>query len=148
MIVSSLIIAVSLVLFLYWFRYTCILILNTRTTRDYTLEVAAANDLQFTAVPAQLDLSTTQEMDHILDSLERDYTVVNGLLKKAGNVEIGGDSIEEIMLRMDFRIMSLFYGVSRRFSDSMARRALDEMSQIVAHFANTCGERAEESAAA
>ena len=36
MIISTLIIAVSAVLFLYWFRYTCVLILSTRTTRDYS----------------------------------------------------------------------------------------------------------------
>ena len=148
MIVSSLIIVVSVVLFLYWFRYTCVLILNTRTTHDYTQEIATANSLEFAAVPARLASSSTEEMDHLLESLERDYTVVNGLLKKVGGMQVGTDSLEEIMLRVDFRIMSLYYGISRHFSQSGARHALDEMSQIVAHFANTCGERAVESASA
>jgi hypothetical protein len=44
--------------------------------------------------------------------------------------------------------MGAWYGVSRRFSTTAACRALDEMSQVVAHLANAMGERAAAGAAA
>lgn len=47
MVASVLIMAVSIALLLYWFRYSCVLILSTRTTRDYSASVALANQLSF-----------------------------------------------------------------------------------------------------
>jgi hypothetical protein len=44
--------------------------------------------------------------------------------------------------------MGAWYRVSSRFSTAAARRALDEMSMVVAYIANTMGERAALSAAA
>jgi len=147
MIISLLIIAVSTVLFLYWFRYTCVLILNTRTTRDYSEEIAAANELCFVDVQDRLASSTAHEFDAIQSSLERDYRRVNDLLK-AARIPVDGDPMEESMLRIDFRVMKVWYSLSRRFSESGARTALEEMTQIVAHFANSCGERATDAAEA
>ena len=86
MIISSLIIAVSVVLFFYWFRYTCVLILNTRTTRDYSEGIAAANNLGFVEVQGRLSSSTFQEMDSLQVSLQRDFRVVANLLKSAADV--------------------------------------------------------------
>ena len=146
MIISTLIIAVSAVLFLYWFRYTCVLILSTRTMRDYSEEVAAANKLAFVEVQDLLGSAAAEDLDTLQQLLERDYRVVNDLMKRATDLRVGGDSLEEAMLRIDFRVMSLWYNLSRRYALSNARTALDEMSQVVAHFANSCGKRAAESA--
>lgn len=146
MIISTLIIAVSAVLFLYWFRYTCVLILNTRTTRDFSEEVAAANELAFVEVRNLLGSVAAKDLDSLQQLLERDYRVVNDLMKHVADLRVGGDSLEEAMLRIDFRVMNLWYSLSRRYSLSSARTALDEMSQVVSHFANRCGERAAESA--
>ncbi len=147
MILSTLIIAVSVVLFLYWFRYSCVLILNTRTTRDYSEGVATANQLSFVGIQDKLDESQA-DLISIRQSLENDFRVVGNLLTKAASVPVGGEALEEIMLRIDFRIMSAWFSLTRRFSDSGAKTALDEMNQIVAHFANVCGERSAESARA
>jgi len=146
MIISTLIIAVSAVLFLYWFRYTCVLILSTRTTRDYSEEVATANELAFAEVQDLLGSAAAGDLDTLQQLLERDYRVVNDLMKRATDLRVGGDTLEEAMLRIDFRVMSVWYNLSRRYSLSNARTALDEMSQVVAHFANSCGKRAAESA--
>ena len=148
MILSTLIIAVSLVLFLYWFRYSCVLILNTKTTTDYSAKVAAENELSFIEAQDLLNSSADSELVRLHDSLERDFGVLNGMLAKVTGLEDGGDAIEGAMLKIDFRLMSIWFGLSRRFSDSGARRALEEMSQIVTHLANTCGERAVESSGA
>ena len=45
----------SVVLFAYWFRYTCLLILSAKTARDYASDVAYSNKLGFPEVQAQLN---------------------------------------------------------------------------------------------
>jgi hypothetical protein len=50
---------------------------------------------------------------------------------------------------MNYRLMDAWYQVSRRFlSTEAARRALEDMSLVVAHFANVMGERSACAAAA
>jgi hypothetical protein len=46
------------------------------------------------------------------------------------------------MLQLNYRVMGAWYKVSRQFSTGAARQTLDEMSAVVAHFANALGERA------
>src|SRR5579864_5727226 len=51
----SLILAgVSVSLFIYWLRYTCQLILSAKSARDYTRDVAEANNLLFLQVQEEL----------------------------------------------------------------------------------------------
>lgn len=148
MVASIVITAVSTVLFFYWFRYTCVLILSTRTTKDYSADVAAANQLSFADVQGRLEVAGSIELNAIHSSLERDFRLVNTLLQQAGRLKVGGVPLEETMLRIDFRLMQLAFAFGRRFSDAKSRAALSEMSQIVAHMANAFGEQAASSAEA
>src|SRR5690242_21902222 len=76
--------ASSALLFVYWFRYTCLLILSAKTTRDYAGEVATANQLSFLEVQAELrEGAASADLDRLHASLERDYAVVSYLLKHA-----------------------------------------------------------------
>jgi hypothetical protein len=52
------------------------------------------------------------------------------------------------MLAINYRLMGTWYQVSRRFSGSTAAGALNEMSMVVAHFANLMGEQAASMSAA
>jgi hypothetical protein len=45
------------------------------------------------------------------------------------------------MLRLDYRMMGIWYQISRHFSAQAARKALEEMTMVVAHMANAMGER-------
>jgi hypothetical protein len=155
MFVSIVIISFSLMLFLYWFRYTCLLILNTKTTKDYTIQVAKANQLQFPAIQDQLravtdtgrmsgiaDSGPALAMDSLQKSLERDYRLLTGLLRHAAQFQVGGVNMEQRMLMIDYQVMKTWYAVARRFSKAgHAAEALQEMADIVAHFANAMGER-------
>ena len=142
MIASILIIIFSAVLFVYWFRYTCLLILSTKTAKDYTSLVASANQLQLLETQETLRMGVEPaRLDGILSSLENDYRVLTSLLRHAAELQIGGYNIEQRMLMIDFACMKHWYGVCRRFSESQAHQSLDEMSNIVAHFANAMGER-------
>ena len=143
LIVTILITVSSALLFGYWFRYTCLLILSARTTRDYAVDVAQANQLNFLQVQAELR-SQPVELDRLQASLDRDYAVINGLIQSSS----GEWGMEDRMLQLNYRLMGAWCAVSRRFSAEMARQALDEMSTIIAHFANSICERAAAGAAA
>ncbi len=141
MIASILIIAFSLVLFVYWFRYTCLLILSAKTTKDYAGEVAKANQLSFPQVQNQLrgQLSEYGPLHALLD---RDFQLLTYLLRHAAKFELGGYSAEERMLMVDYRIMKAWYSLVGNLWPLQAKYALSEMSDIVGHFANALGERA------
>ncbi len=147
LITTAVITASSVLLFAYWFRYTCLLILSAKTTKDYALNVAQANQLGFLQVQAQLQQGAA-DLDVMKASLDRDYEVLSYLLKHASNAVEGEDSIEKRMLAINYRLMHGLYSVSRKFSPTVAARAIEEMSQVVAHFANSMGERAAVGAAA
>ena len=138
----------SALLFAYWFRYTSLLILSARTTRDYASEVAMANQLSFLEVQSRLRAGAGSELDRLRDLLDRDFAVVRYLLEHAANPAMTQATFETGMLAVNYRVMHAWYRVSSRFSESTACRALEEMSQVVAHFANAMGERAAVGAAA
>jgi len=132
----------SILLFGYWFRYTCLLMLSTKTARDYVSEIAAAHRLGLLEAQSQLRSGTT-EFDRVREALDRDYDVLAQILKQSAR-----SGMEERMLGINYRVMGAWYGVSRRFSVNAARQALEEMSMVVAHFANAMGEQAASAAAA
>jgi len=146
-LIATVIITVSsVVLFAYWFRYTCLLILSAKTARDYTTDIAYSKQLGFAEVQAQLKQAASPDLDRLRAALDRDFKVVTDLLKYAKS----GDSqsaLETHMLAINYRLMGTWYQVSRHFSESTAARALGEMSMVVAHFANQMGEQAACSAA-
>jgi len=131
----------SALLLAYWFRYTCLLILSARTARNYAAEVVMANQLSFVEVQSRLRSTPVSELDRLHDLLERDYKVVTYLLKHAS---LSGRNlrIEPGMLAVHYRLMQAWFAVTRRVSSTAARQALDEMSRVIAYFANATGERA------
>ncbi len=143
MIANVAIIGLSLVLFLYWFRYTCLLILSTKTTRDYAGKVAEANELQFLAIQDRLQSHDPgpAPLEGIGKALDRDYQFLTYLLRHASGVRLGADALENRILMIDYKIMKLYYLITRKLYPRQARHALEEMSHIVGHFANSMGER-------
>jgi len=144
MISNLLIIAISLALLVYWFRYTCLLILRTKTSFDYAAEVASANRLSFPEVQTRLSTfrSRPESLDPLHQSLAKDYRLLTYLLAHTTAVNAGGFTLEQRMLMVDFRVMQLWYAMVRRIGIRHAQFALEEMSSILTHFANAMGERA------
>ncbi len=118
----------------YWFRYMCLMILSAKTTQDYASQVATANQLSFLEVQAQLGAGASPELDRLHAALDRDYALLTNVLKHES-------SMEARMLEMNYRLVSTWARMSRSFSPAASRRALEEMSLVVAHFANMMGER-------
>jgi hypothetical protein len=152
MLASVLIISISVILFCYWFRYTCMLILSTKTSKDYSGEVATANQLHFLEVQGALREESGLALDRLMAALDRDYQVLSYLLRQApvqrADSETDDASLEQYVLRANFWAMRAWYRVSRQVSQSAARSALQEMSLVVSHFANSFGERIAQSARA
>jgi hypothetical protein len=140
--VTAIIVAGSALLFVYWFRYTCLLILSAKTACDYAGGVAAANQLGFQEVQARLRDGSFVDLDPLHTALERDYSLITYLLKNAAPSGAEESSLETRMLEMYYRLMGALYRVSRPFSTEAARHALEQMSAVVEHFANAMGERA------
>lgn len=147
LIATVIITASSVLLFAYWFRYTCLLILSAKTARDYTSDVACSNRLLFPEVQAQLNQSASPDLDKLRSALDRDYQILRHLMKQMPAAGEAQSALETQMLALNYRLMGTWYQVTRHVSGSTAARALSEMSMVVAHFANLMGEQAASAAA-
>jgi hypothetical protein len=138
MVASLLIIAVSLVLLVYWFRYTCLLLL--RNAESDAL-VRSDGHLLFHKVQEELDLNRENALDPLHQALNRDYAVLTYLLEHASPIE-GLRSFERRLLTLDYRVMRVWYRMTRSAAPDHARRALDEMARVVEFLAFRMSERA------
>ena len=135
MLASVLIIAFSLVLFVYWFRYSCILLL-----RDQAEQPAAAAADRFSYVKVQQSLKTGMELDPLRRSLERDYKILTYLLEHAAGLEL--EQLEYRLLVLDYKLMQGWYRLTKSAAPLQARRALAEMADILGVLAGRIGEQA------
>ena len=139
--ITAIIVAGSVLLFGIWFRYTCLWIVSAKTALDYAGDVAVANQLSFLEVQSRLHDRNITDFDPLRAALEHDYALITYLLKNAAHSTSDESFIETRMLAMNYRLLDAWYRVSRRFSTEAACRALEDMSLVVAHFANVMGER-------
>ena len=144
MIASIFIILVSAALLAYWYRYTCVLILRTRTVKDYAADMATANDLRFHEIQGRLVREApAADLPSLQKALESDYRLLTYLVEHTAGLEVGGLTLEQRMLMIDFKAMRLVCALSRWVGIDYARAALEEMSSILNHLANAMGERIE-----
>jgi hypothetical protein len=139
---NVLFVAMSGVLLVYWFRYTCLLILSTRAIRDYAAAVAEANALKFPEIQQELagGLAEAEHMDALHRQLDRDYRLLTCLMRHGAEFRMAGRKLEHRMLVLDFHLMRAWYALTSRMSSRHSRQALEEMVHIVRHFADTMGE--------
>jgi len=137
MLSISLIIFFSVVLFMYWFRYSCLLILQNRAS--YNVQRANGTTLHYSAVQERLqgEENGVELLDQLQRDLVNDYRILCFLLRCS--TENGVAPIDRRMLMMDYWIMRAWYCVARRFAPLQARMALVEISNIVSYFAYSVG---------
>jgi hypothetical protein len=138
MLAGFLIIASSVALFVYWFRYSCILILRNRS------EVAEAStavlDGRFSFAEVRERLKSERALDPLEACLDRDYRVLTYLIEHAAGLEL--ESLEDRLLMLDYRVMQCVYRFSRTVAPLRARKALSEMASVVGVLAHRIGEQA------
>jgi len=137
MFASAFIIVVSLALLIYWFRYSCILLLRNYAEHSAVLW-AEGQRFNFSEVRQQLD--TEPVLDKLHASLDGDYRIIAYLLQHAAKLEL--ESFEERLLVFDYRMMQFWYRVTRTAAPRQAREALREMASILGVLAANIGERA------
>ena len=130
----------SVLLFGYWFRYTCMLILSAKTAGNFALDVATANQLGF--VSAQMQLGDNEgNLTELRRSLEHDYSVLCRLLEETSNIAREDSRFEQVMLGLHYRVTGVWASMIAPLSPAASRKALQEMATVVSHFADCFGER-------
>jgi hypothetical protein len=138
MIASIVVISFSAALLLYWFRYTCILLIRNGAEEVRAASVAVQNNFNFGDV--QTRLVTASELGPLHRSLQRDYQVLTYLVRHASGLELA--TFEERLLVWDYQLMQLWYTVTRTAAPEKAREALVEMASVLSILAGRIGQRA------
>jgi hypothetical protein len=126
MIASILIIAFSIVMFVYWFRYSCLLLLRGAAEQA---ELSAAQDKRFSVSEVMEGLKTGQELEPLQRSLDRDYHVLKYLIEHAADLELV--SIENRLLILDYKLMHCWFNLTRTLAPVQSRQALTEMASVL-----------------
>jgi hypothetical protein len=137
MIASIIIAAFSFALLLYWFRYSCILMLRNSSMELATTVVA---DSQFSCRQVKELLRGNTELDGLERALDRDYRLATYLIEHAVGLDL--NSVEDRLLVLDYRIMQWYYRATKSTAPRRARRALAEMADVVGVLAGRLDERA------
>jgi hypothetical protein len=142
MVPELLILSFALVLFLYWLRYNCHAIVETAFSDGRARQVASANNLIFPEVGERSRLDPNPEdLAAMHLALARDYRVLTALLAYT-SAPVHRYTIEQRMLMMDFRVLSLWFAATHGLLHSFACRSLNERARILHYFASLLGERA------
>jgi len=138
MLTSILIIVFCAALLLYWFRYTCILLVRNSAEEAQKLCAAAQNS--FSCQEIQGRLSSELQLDPLHAALQRDYEVLTYLVRNASGLAF--ESFEERMLVWDYKLMQAWYGITKTAAPDQARAAISEMASVLCILAGRIGERA------
>jgi hypothetical protein len=140
MLSISVIIFFSVVLFAYWFRYSCLLILQNRSSPNPAYTVSSGLTFQVVQKRLKGEEKSLDVLDQLRHDLSNDYRILCFLLRCSADA--GVDPIERRMLAMDYWVMQGWYSVTRRAALPQASKALEEMSNIVSYFAYSVGRNA------
>jgi hypothetical protein len=138
MLASILIIGFSLILFVYWFRASCRLLLKNHVEELATAAVSANERFSFPRV--QELLRTAEELGPLQRLLNHDFQMVTYLRQHAANLESG--SFEDQLLILDYRIMRWYFRVLSMAAPTRARAVLSEMATVVGVLAYKLGAQA------
>lgn len=136
MLASFLIIGFSLILLVYWFRYSCMLML--RSGSPHAMAAGSDNRFSFARVPEELQHGA--ELDPLCRSLDHDYKVISYLIEHAPG--LGSQTVEERLLALDYKVMQCYYAITRTLAPLQARRAVLEMASVLGLLAQSIDEHA------
>lgn len=125
MVASVLIIVISAVLLLYWFRYSCLLLLRNASEHSDP----APHEAQLKVAALLQGAKTASELDDLDRALNRDYHVLSYLLKHAADLQLA--SIENRMLILDYKLMRICFRLTRVLAPTLSRKALVEMASAL-----------------
>ena len=136
MITSVFIIVISVILFVYWLRYSCVMLLRSAQERG---AMAKSADERFSVAAVQESLKTGGNLDPLEQALERDYHVVTYLIEHAADLELA--SIENKLLVLDYKLMRIWSRVTRTVAPQQSRKALSEMASVLSVLVGQMGDQ-------
>ena len=126
MVSGILIVVVSVVLVLYWLRYSCVMLLrSTQERRGF----AMTGDERFSVSSVQERLKTEADLGSLERSLERDYHIVAYLIEHTADLELA--PVESRLLVLDYRLMRFWSRLTRTVAPQQSRQALGEMASVL-----------------
>ena len=138
MIASILILGFSGVLLVYWFRYSCVLLLRNAAEQSQP----SPADTRFSISSVLERVATEANLQPLEQALNRDYQMLTYLLKHAADLELA--SIENRILILDYRLTRLWYRLTRTLAPRQSRKALAEMASVLGAVAGRAGQQPEE----
>ncbi len=135
MLTSVFIIAISVILFVYWLRYSCLMLLRSAGERA---EMSQAAEQRFSVFSVLERLKTEGELGPLERALERDYYVVMYLIEHAADLELA--SIENKLLVLDYKLMRVWSHLTRTVAPRQSRNALSEMAAVLSVLVCQMGE--------
>jgi hypothetical protein len=134
MVASVLIIGFSLILLVYWFRYSCLLLLRNSTVDAEMFD----QRFGFSAVREQLNAGAS--LDPLHQTLARDYRLLTYLIGHAAGLNL--TRLEDRLLVIDYKVMQYYFRITKSAAPAQARRALTEMATILEVLAQRIRENA------
>ena|SRR5689334_4896884 len=119
----------SVVMLVYWLRYTCLLLLQARRAHDFALPVIREHSLTFRSVAEGRDHAAIERQ------LQRDFEVLSGLVSTI-SAKYG---FEVWVLRVDYALMSVWWRMTRTRYPQLGSSALAEMSGVLENWATLIG---------
>ena len=138
MVTSVFIIGISAVLFVYWLRYSCVMLLRSAQERT---EMDPNISEPFNVSEVLERLKTEADLDPLERTLDRDYAMVTYLIEHAAGLELA--SIENKLLVLDYRMMRLWSRLTRTLAPQQSRVALSEMAVVLSVLVAQMGEQSQ-----
>jgi hypothetical protein len=138
MVTGVFIIAISVILFVYWLRYSCVMLLRSAQERA---EMSTLADERFNVSSVLEGLKTEGDLCSLERALERDYLVVTYLIEHAADLELA--SIENKLLVLDYKLMRLWSHLTRTVAPQQSRKALSEMASVLSVLVGQMGEQSQ-----
>ena len=135
MFASILILTVSVLLLIYWFRYCCLALI-----RNQAEQPAFVQEDRYSFPRVRERLQTDSDLDPLHISLDRDYRLVTYLLQHA--VGLSAQPVEQRLLLLDYKLMQAWYRLTRSAAPAQARKALSERVAILGCLAQMMNEQA------
>ena len=138
MLTSVFIVGISAILLAYWLRYSCVMLLHGAQERSAMLTVA---DERFSVSSVLERLKTEADLAPLERALERDYRVVTYIIEHATDLELA--SIENKLLVFDYKLMRLWFHLTRTLAPQQSRKALSEMAAVLSVLVAQMGEHSQ-----
>jgi hypothetical protein len=114
-------------LFVYWLRYSCVLLLRSAQERSQSQNERYDGSFAVSSVLQRLKLES--DLGPIEHALERDYQVVTYIIEHATDLELA--SIENKLLILDYKLMRMWSRFTRTLAPQQSRKALSEMADVL-----------------